>query len=75
MSSIEHFSHKDINKKNRLFSNIRSVIETAFYGNNVTRIRHLTDAYALAKSSPGTITLILMLPTPVDCSCLLMLRY
>ena len=56
MSSIEHFSHKDINKKNRLFSNIRSVIETAFYGNNVTRIRHLTDAYALAKSSPGTIT-------------------
>ena len=50
MSSIEHFSHKDINKKNRLFSNIRSVIETAFYGNNVTRIRHLTDAYALAKS-------------------------
>ncbi|MBU5364730.1 phosphoenolpyruvate carboxykinase (ATP) [Enterococcus devriesei] len=56
MSSIEHFSHEDITKKNRLFSNIRSVIETAFYGNNVTRIRHLTDAYALAKKSPGTIT-------------------
>lgn len=55
MSSIEHFSRKEINKQNRLFSNIRSVIETAFYGNNVTQIRHLTDAYALAKASPGTI--------------------
>ncbi|MGO3780469.1 MAG: phosphoenolpyruvate carboxykinase (ATP) [Enterococcus viikkiensis] len=56
MSSIEHFSHEDITKKNCLFSTIRSVIETAFYGNNVTQIRHLTDAYTLAKNSPGTIT-------------------
>lgn len=56
MSSIEHFSHEDITKKNNLFSSIRSVIETAFYGNNVTRIRHLADAYVLAKQSPGTIT-------------------
>lgn len=56
MSSIEHFSRKEITKNNRLFSNIRSVIETAFYGNNVTRIHHLAEAYALAKESPGTIT-------------------
>ena len=56
MSSIEHFSRKNITKDNPLFSSIRSVIETAFYGNNVSKIRHLTDAYALAKASPGTIT-------------------
>jgi phosphoenolpyruvate carboxykinase (ATP) len=56
MSSIEHFPRQEITKSNRLFSSIRSVIETAFYGNNVSRIRHLTDAYALAKASPGTIT-------------------
>lgn len=56
MSSIEHFPRKEITKSNPLFSSIRSVIETAFYGNNVAKIRHLTDAYALAKASPGTIT-------------------
>lgn len=56
MSSIEHFSRKNITKDNPLFSSIRSIIETAFYGNNVSKIRHLTDAYALAKASPGTIT-------------------
>ncbi|MFC4771519.1 phosphoenolpyruvate carboxykinase (ATP) [Enterococcus hermanniensis] len=56
MSSIERIPRNDITQKNPLFSNIRSVIETAFYADNVTKIRHLTDAYALAKANPGTIT-------------------
>lgn len=37
------------------FSRTRSIIEAAFYGNNVTKITSLKEAYKLAKASPGTI--------------------
>jgi phosphoenolpyruvate carboxykinase (ATP) len=36
---------------------VRSIIETAFYGNNVSRIADLHEAYSLAKESPGTVEL------------------
>ena len=36
---------------------IRSILETAFYGNNVVKVKDLHQAYELAKSSPGTIEL------------------
>ncbi len=37
------------------FSKTRSIIEAAFYGNNVVKINTLKEAYELAKNSPGTI--------------------
>ena len=37
------------------FSKTRSIIETAFYGNNVVKVNTLKEAYNLAKNSPGTI--------------------
>ena len=37
------------------FSKTRSIIETAFYGNNVIPVNTLKEAYNLAKNSPGTI--------------------
>ena len=37
------------------FSKTRSIIETAFYGNNVVKVEDLAQAYELAKASPGTI--------------------
>lgn len=37
------------------FSKTRSIIETAFYGNNVVEVKDLKTAYELAKNSPGTI--------------------
>lgn len=37
------------------FSKTRSIIETAFYGNNVIKVNTLRQAYELAKNSPGTI--------------------
>ncbi|MBF8982736.1 phosphoenolpyruvate carboxykinase (ATP) [Lutibacter sp. B2] len=40
---------------NTNFSRIRSTIQTAFYGNNVVKIKSLKEAYELAKNSPGTI--------------------
>ena len=37
------------------FSKTRSIIEAAFYGNNVVKVNTLKEAYDLAKNSPGTI--------------------
>ncbi len=37
------------------FSKTRSIIEAAFYGNNVVKVTTLREAYELAKNSPGTI--------------------
>lgn len=49
MATIEHFKTKEI------FSRIRTTVETAFYGNNVERLNTPSEAYKLAKNSPGTI--------------------
>ncbi len=37
------------------FSRTRSIIEAAFYGNNVVKVNTLREAYELAKNSPGTV--------------------
>ncbi len=37
------------------FSKTRSIIEAAFYGNNVVKVSTLREAYELAKNSPGTV--------------------
>ncbi|NLY65937.1 MAG: phosphoenolpyruvate carboxykinase (ATP) [Tissierellia bacterium] len=55
MASVTYFSRDEINKSNPIFSQIRTTIETVFYGNNVVKINSLKEAYKLAKNSPGTI--------------------
>ncbi|MEA4828937.1 MAG: hypothetical protein VB121_02910, partial [Enterococcus thailandicus] len=55
MSTITGYPQAAINSKSSLFSSIRVIIETAFYGNNVQVIEHLAQAYQLAANSPGTI--------------------
>jgi phosphoenolpyruvate carboxykinase (ATP) len=42
-------------KSPKLFSRVRSTIETAFYRNNVVEVTTLAQAYELAKAAPGTI--------------------
>ena len=37
------------------FAKTRSIIEAAFYGNNVIKVESVAEAYYLAKDSPGTI--------------------
>ena len=37
------------------FSKTRSIIEGAFYGNNVVKVNTLKEAYNLAKNTPGAI--------------------
>ena len=55
MSTRERFETTEINGRNRLFSTTKTIIETAFYGNNVQAVTDLKMAYELAKESPKTI--------------------
>ncbi|MDT2829812.1 phosphoenolpyruvate carboxykinase (ATP) [Vagococcus carniphilus] len=55
MSSINRFAVDEIRKSNPILSDFRSIIETAFYGNNVSKVTELKKAYELASDSPGTI--------------------
>lgn len=55
MSTIEKTAISDITASNGRFSAIRSTVETAFYGNNVTPIETAAEGYQFAKKSPGTI--------------------
>lgn len=52
MSTRERFETTEINGRNRLFSTTKTIIETAFYGNNVQAVTDLKMAYELAKKVP-----------------------
>ena len=55
MSTKAYYTHEEIGKGKPGFSKTRSIIEAAFYGNNVVEVKDLKQAYELAKNSPGTI--------------------
>jgi len=55
MSTKAYFKHDEIGAKKPGFSKTRSIIEAAFYGNNVIKVNTLKEAYELAKNSPGTV--------------------
>lgn len=55
MSTRAYFKREEIGANKPAFSRTRSIIEAAFYGNNVIKINTLKEAYELAKNSPGTI--------------------
>ena len=55
MSTKAYYPIKEIGAGKVGFSKTRSIIEAAFYGNNVVKINTLKEAYELAKNSPGTI--------------------
>ena len=55
MSTKARFPRTDIGANNPIFHQIRTTIETAFYGNNVTPVTSLKEAYKLAKNAPGTV--------------------
>lgn len=55
MSTKSRFKRDEIGANKPGFSKTRSIIEAAFYGNNVVRITTLKEAYELAKNSPGTV--------------------
>lgn len=55
MSTVFKFKREDINAKNPIISQTRTTIETAFYGNNVTDVKNLKEAYELAFNALGTV--------------------
>jgi phosphoenolpyruvate carboxykinase (ATP) len=57
MSTQRTFETNQIRKDNELISTLKSIVETAFYGNNVTKIETLTEAYEKSVEQPHTIML------------------
>ncbi|MGC4018262.1 MAG: phosphoenolpyruvate carboxykinase (ATP) [Muricomes sp.] len=55
MSTKAYYPINEIGKGKPGFTKTRSIIETAFYGNNVVPVNTLKEAYNLAKNSPGTV--------------------
>ncbi len=55
MSTKAYYPISEIGPGKVGFSKTRSIIEAAFYGNNVVKVNTLKEAYNLAKNSPGTI--------------------
>lgn len=56
MATKQNWNRSEI-KANPLFSKLRSTVETAFYGNNVTTIKSVAEAYEYACQEPGVIKL------------------
>ena len=55
MSTKAYYPLNEIGAGKPGFSKTRSIIEAAFYGNNVVKVNTVREAYDLAKNSPGTI--------------------
>ena len=55
MSTKAYYPISEIGAGKPGFSKTRSIIEAAFYGNNVVKVNTVREAYDLAKNSPGTI--------------------
>lgn len=55
MATKANYKIEEIGAGKAGFSRTRTIIETAFYGNNVIMVDSLAQAYELAKNSPGTI--------------------
>ncbi len=62
MATIEHFRNPE--EFRRITSMIRTTLQTAFYGNNVIPVKTVSEAYSLARVSPGTLELTGM---PIHC--------
>jgi phosphoenolpyruvate carboxykinase (ATP) len=55
MSTKAYYKHEEFGAGKPGFAKTRSIIEAAFYGNNVIKVNTLKEAYELAKNSPGTV--------------------
>ncbi len=55
MATKAYYPRTEIGPNKVGFSKTRSIIEAAFYGNNVVKVNTLKEAYELAKNSPGTV--------------------
>ena len=67
MATTSKLPREKIGKSSpKLFSRIRTTLETVYHQNNVLRVHNLEEAYNLAKNSPGTIVSDLPVYRPED---------
>jgi phosphoenolpyruvate carboxykinase (ATP) len=64
MATIGSLARSQIHPRNPLLSVSKTTIETAFYGNKVSLVPSLSQAYQLAMQSPGTVITDLMVFCP-----------
>lgn len=57
MTTRRQFETDTIRKENKLLSPLKSLVETAFYKNNVTKVKTMEEAYNYARKSP-TVTVL-----------------
>ena len=57
MVTRNRFSIPEIRKGNSFFSELKTIIETTFYENQVFPIKTLDEAYQLASTAAGTVVL------------------
>ncbi len=57
MSTNRKFENEKLRKENKNLSPLKSIVETAFYGNSVRKIESLKEAYELSLEQPHTIVL------------------
>ncbi len=57
MATRKEFEAETLRKENKLLSPLKSIVETAFYGNNVHKVKTLAEAYEMAHDAPTTIIL------------------
>jgi len=57
MSTRKKFKAEALRKENNKLSPLKSIVETAFYGNNVHKVTTMKEAYELALEQPHTIVL------------------
>ncbi|MBC7958503.1 MAG: phosphoenolpyruvate carboxykinase (ATP) [Vallitaleaceae bacterium] len=57
MSTKQTYKLSEIGPKSPILSQIRTTIESPFYGNNVIKVTSVKEAYQLAAGSPGTVVL------------------
>ncbi|MBQ7247828.1 MAG: phosphoenolpyruvate carboxykinase (ATP) [Lachnospiraceae bacterium] len=55
MSTQANFPRSEIGPQNPRMGRFRTIVETPFYANNVTKVDDVATAYNLAVASPGTI--------------------
>lgn len=57
MVTRRKFSPQEIRKNSSYFSPLKTIVETAFYENQVQSIKTVEEAYQLASAAAGTVVL------------------
>ena len=75
MVTRNQFSTLEMRKASPYFSALKTIVETAFYENQVISIKTLEEAYQLASNAAGTVILTCLSFTQKNLACRPMLEF